>query len=482
MPEFIEEILIDCVRSIPDEIAFSTTSAKWSYSNVLVNSLKIANLLKKLKVSKEEKIGIYFDNNEEFIFSMFGILLIGGIVVPIPFHSKAQEISALIKNCDIKVCLCKNKPAEVNGYWINTSTIDFYNTDINLVLKDKDYTAKSSDAAFFLSTSGSTGTPKVIMLSHQNIISNTIAHSIQVAFKRNDLFLITMPLHFSSTITTQILSCIYLKVPFLLVSVPMLPKVFFNIAESFNVSCLAAVPTFLSVLVRDNLNSVFFNKVHTLIISGSAIQNNMMEKIKLLFPNVDVLHTYGLTEASPRVTIMKRGEEKISCGFPVPGVDVEIVDKSGSTLINNSIGEIKVKGKNIMLGYYKNEYLTNTNIVNGWLLTGDLGYFDSDGRLFVVGRIKNLILTGGINVYPEEVEEFFYGINGIEEALVLGEPDEIMGEIITAHLVINDQITLNEIKNITFRALSNYKNPRKWYLHDSLPKTLTGKIKRNQFN
>ena len=210
------------------------------------------------------------------------------------------------------------------------------------------------------------------------------------------------------------------------------------------------------------------------------------EKLKQLivkFPSIGFIQTYGQTECSPRVTALlsKHSLDKVgSVGKSIPNVEVIIVDDCGEQCEPYVSGEICVRGENIMKGYYKHPDLTKEVIINGWLHTGDIGYMDNEGFIYLNGRIKNIIVTGGINIYPEEVEEILLSYNGVQDVCVFGEEDEILGEIPVAKIVINRRIDCRELKKYCLERLSDYKVPVRFEVVDELSKTYNGKIIRGK--
>lgn len=211
-----------------------------------------------------------------------------------------------------------------------------------------------------------------------------------------------------------------------------------------------------------------------------------VEKLRELitsFPEIGFVQTYGQTEASPRITCLLPEDSlrKIgSVGKPIPGVQVAIVDDTGTPVEPGQPGEIIVHGKNVMKGYYKKPENTEKAIQNGWLHTGDIGRYDDEGYIYLVGRKKNIIISGGINIYPEEVEEMLLSHPAVKEACVTGVNHEWLGEVPIAKVVLHEgeSISVNALINYCCENLSGYKVPERISIVDSLPKTYTGKMKR----
>lgn len=476
----IQEILREKFASNPNHIGFRTYESAWTYNEIWTESWKIATYLKNKRVVKGSHVGLYFDNDPWFVISMFGIFLAQGVAVPIPYYSKKQEVDSIITKCNVSICLCGSKqPIGIKRdlQCINILTLHTLEFDGLSFIEECNH--DDSKTAMLLTTSGSTGDPKIIALSHLNISCNSIAHAKCVNYSNKDRFLITMPIHFSSVITTQIISCIFLNCEVYFEKIPILPKRLFSILNNSSITCLATVPTILRLLLTTNTNVDIYPQVHTMIISGAAFDKSLMELAKKTFPNVDFLQTYGLTEASPRVSIMNRTDNEISCGTAVEGVTLKIVDESGREVPRLEHGEILVKGSNVMKFYYKDQYNTDLVIKNNWLYTGDLGYLDTQNRLHLVGRKKNIIIVGGQNVYPEEVEQFIQSIPSVREVAIIGGMDRLLGEIPIAFLVGDSTLSIDVLNKLCTEGLSNYKIPKKWYFISEIPKTKNGKYDRN---
>lgn len=223
-----------------------------------------------------------------------------------------------------------------------------------------------------------------------------------------------------------------------------------------------------------------FDSIEFIVISGAPVPAKLVDHLQTVFPQADIIQTYGLTEASPRVSMMDRGDRFLSCGSPISNVSIRLVDEEENEVEGAAIGEIWVKGPNVMIGYYNNTELTNATIVEGWLKTGDLGYWNESGCLILTGRKKNIIISGGINIYPEEIEEFLYSLKEVEEVMVVGVHDDLLGEVPIAFLKVCGEclIDMTALTQHCNLHLSSYKVPRQWRIVDEIPKTKTGKLDR----
>lgn len=482
----IQDVLAEAAKSNPMKVGFQTNTRSFTYSQMLQHCIQMTEFLKNRGARKGTHIGLLLNNEERFIFSLFGGLLLDCVIVPIPYFSTDAEIEQIIINCNVSICITTrmeiiNSLSVPGLFWI--SDVEMSHNPTTSLLLDSSYESKDEQQlALLLSTSGSTGQPKIVMLSHDNVVSNAMNHGERIAYTHSDVFLITMPVHFSSTIVTQILSCIYLKTNFFISTLPLMSRAMMNYIKRFGISAFSCVPTMIISLINEmeHNRTPPFDQIRTIVISGAALHRDTLKKASHYFPSAHFIQTYGLTEASPRVSMMNRTDNYLSAGHAVDGVLIQIVDEMGVRLANQEVGEIWVKGRNIMLGYYQNIDATQKVLSNGWLKTGDLGYLDENDRLHIVGREKNIIIVGGSNVYPEEIEEALSHIPQIDEVIVVGEEDEIFGEVPIAYIKLMNGTSLaaKVIRKYCQTYLSNYKIPRRFYSVDHIPKTNTGKLHR----
>lgn len=480
----IQQILIHALDKKPNKIGIISSQVGYTYSEIFKQSLKVSYYLKYiLKTSRGSKIGLLFNNQIEFIYCFFGCLLAECVVVPIYFRSKISEIKEQINSCDIEWIITSEY--ESDKIYISWGEIEKI---IKLWESDNFFPGNISvdndeELALLLTSSGSTDNPKVIMLSHKNITTNAIGHQLKTGFTEEDSFLITMPISTSSVITTQILANFYSMTPVHLVSLPLLPKRVIHYLGKYNIHSFSLVPTMLLLITECLAGNKPFDLLHTIIVSGAHLHEKLYTRAKQCFPNAEILQTYGLTEASPRVTMMAKGDNKLSCGKPLDNVCIQIDGAYEESELNENkknIGEVLIKGPNVMIGYYKNQQLTDKVIRNGWLRSGDIGYLDDCGNLHLKDRKKITINSNGFLVYPAEVEAVLQTHNDIKEVAVTSYCNELFNEIIVALVCFWDEkYCSNENLNLfCMQHLANYKVPRVWIEVNSIPKTLMGKIDR----
>ncbi|WP_434752933.1 class I adenylate-forming enzyme family protein [Paenibacillus amylolyticus] len=469
-----------------DHIILEDLKQQWTYAEVMKEAYLIALYIhKNFELESGSHLALYTNNEALFIIAALGIQFCGYVLVPVPYSASITEIENILNASDAKLVISKYaQPAHLNCDipWVTAQDLS---QEPMPSFESISLTNQSdpNQCAILLPTSGTTGKSKIVMLSHWNVLTNALAHGVKVGYTDQDSFLVTMPVHFSSTIVTQLISCMLYGTRIKLISLPLLPRTAFKLFQNKEVTAFSAVPTQLMHFVSDfhqTKNWSAFDSIEFIVISGAAIPAKLVDHLQAVFPHADIIQTYGLTEASPRVSMMERGERSLSCGSPINDVSIRLVDEEENEVVGAAIGEIWVKGPNVMLGYYKNPELTNATIVEGWLKTGDLGYWNESGCLILTGRKKNIIISGGINIYPEEIEEFLYGLKEVEEVMVVGVHDDLLGEVPIAFLKVFNEC-LVDIDALTRHCnlhLSSYKVPRQWRIIDNIPKTKTGKLDR----
>lgn len=466
------------------------------YHNSLDISVKIASLIQE----HSQNIAIFLPNSIEYAVAYFGILFAKRIVIPISVSAKFPEIFSTLNYCEVDLIITHSK------YVLEIlKNIDKYKNQLKVMLMDSNEvltlnaTASLShksrelkpenndnDVAIMLHTSGTTTDPKRVMLTHKNIISNIESNIASLGLSAHDKGLICLPMCFGYCNTSQFLTHLYLGACQVIMHTIFLPKHFFKLVSSERITNFTAVPTMLMMLLDYRYsNSYDYSSLRVICFGGGKMPVDSLKKLILMYPKVGFIHTYGQTECSPRITaLMPRDSlRKIgSVGKPIPNVYIKIHSDANNLCAPFEIGEIMVFGNNVMKGYYKNHRETNKALLNNWIRTGDLGYIDDEGYLYIAGRIKNLIISGGINIYPEEIEQILCEIDGVEDAIVYGKKHEKIGEIVCANIVKKGKYTLSEkdIINYCRKMLAEYKVPKHIKFVTEIKKTYNGKSKRWQ--
>ncbi len=459
-----------------------------------------ARYLEILGVKKEDKVAILLKNSKEFIISFLAIGKLGAVPVPINTFLKEHELEYILNHSDSKVLITEREfEKNIKNILEKTQIEKTVWTDKEEGLDEKNFPFKEGltivdyehivpkanleDTAVILYTSGTTGKPKGVMLSYKNIFSNIINVEKVVPLSHRDRFIVYLPMFHTFTLTATVLMPLYFASPIVVIR-SILP--FSNILKQTllkRVTIFMGVPEVFNALSKANLPWYFmwFNRLKAFVSGGAPLSEATLKRMKEKFPKVPLLEGYGLSEASPIVSVNRLEKQKpLSVGPPLPDYEVKIVNEELVELPCGEIGEIIVKGDNVMKGYYKNPQATEETVINGWLLTGDMGYLDEEGYLYIVDRKKDLIISKGINIYPREIEELLNQHEYVEISAVVGKKDEIHGEIPVAFLQLREgvpkDINPNIFKTYLKDKLANYKIPKKFIILDELPKNATGKV------
>jgi len=470
------------------------------YTNLemLQFSKKLANGLKNLGVGPGDKVVVMLLNCPEVVISYQGILRTGGIIVPVLFLLGQREITHILKNSEsVAIITSKDLLDRIDKDRDTIETLKHV-----IVVEDEDLPGtirfwelldgnsedsipiqiEEDDLAVILYTAGTTGTPKGVMLHHKNLYSNAVSLASTVDVEPDNVGLLVLPLSHSYGLTVM-------NTGYMFANKAVMMRWFdteetFRLIERYKVTGFAGVPAMFAMI----LNSPEANKYDLCSLkrcgSGSAplpveILRGFQEKF-----DCTIREGYGLSEAAPVVSthFPNRAQKPGSIGQPLPGVEVKIVDEKDRSVPVGETGELLVKGPNVSPGYYKLPEETAETFRNGWLYTGDMARMDEDGYLYIVERKKDLIIRGGFNIYPRDVEEVLYEHSVVVDAAVIGVPDPVMGEEVKAFVVLREGQTASEQDIIGHcqQHLGKYKCPRYVEFIDTMPRNPIGKILRKE--
>ncbi|PIE34141.1 long-chain fatty acid--CoA ligase [candidate division KSB3 bacterium] len=493
--------LEDIVQRFPRKCAIKFQKRKISYRELNESVNKAAHGLVTLGLSKGDRVGILSDNCPEYIITYFAILKIGAIAVPINSFLTGNEVKYIVDNCGIKVLVTSKKFLRtlqpVLGSMESLKRV--------IVINDPEQTEHMSfdqllnsglteniqadvsndDLSVFIYTSGTTGHPKGAMLSHNNLITNTEDATEVFNVEPKDKFLLFLPMFHSFTFTTCVLLPLFNGSTIVLIgSIKSMDAI--KKAIIFDrVTVFVGVPAVYNVLANKPLPKIlkYINAIRAFVSGSAPLPEPVIGSIEEKFRST-LCEGYGLSEASPVVSVNPLFGKRIpgSIGLPLSRVQVKIVDAELNELPVGEIGELAVKGPNVMQGYYNMPEETAKTIVDGWLLTGDIAKLDDEGYIYIVDRKKEMLLVRGVNVYPREIEDVLYQHPHIVECAVIGVPDETKGEVPKAFIVVREGETLSEkeVRAHCKERLAGYKLPKFIEFRPSLPKNATQKImKRN---
>ena len=488
----------------PDKPLCHINDLSFTYAQVDEISGRIASALLATGLQRGDKVAVQLPNLPQFLFSYFGILKAGLVMVPLNPLLKAAEVSYHLDNSDTKVLItfemfadeahkgAQQVEREVTTYVVNMPGNDarpegtkhfdelyFADDTRDIVPTDADETA------VLLYTSGTTGKPKGADLTHLNLYMNCTVAGELFGFRDDDIGVAVLPLFhvfgLSSVLNTSVR---YGGTIVLIPRFELEPVV--EAVEKHKATIFSGVPTMYFGLLNMDTSGKDLSSLRVGVSGGAAIPGEVIRAFEEKFPGCVVLEGYGLSESTSTTTfnVDKEQRKVLSIGTPIWGVEVRVVDEDDKPLPSGegNVGEIVIRGHNIMKGYYKNPEATAEAFKGDWFHTGDLAYMDEDGYFFIVDRKKDLVIRGGYNVYPREVEEVLYEHPSVAEAAVIGRPDPKLGEEVVAIVALKDgaDATPDDLVAFCKERLAAYKYPREVRIVDELPKGATGKILKKE--
>jgi long-chain acyl-CoA synthetase len=474
--------------------------------------IKSPTLCAKSASKRGDKVALSCPNLPFFPIIYYGILKIGAVVVPLNVLLKGREIAYHLADSDARVYFCfqgaPDLPMGKYGFegFSQTETCEhfilinqnpaekspFENTQTfaefieNQPTEYESELTNADDTAVILYTSGTTGQPKGAELTHLNMILNARLFGFYTARFECDTHLVALPLFHSFGQSVQMNSAFYNGATINLLP-RFTPEAALSEMEKNNVTIFAGVPTMYWALLnypgadRFDLAKIAAN-LATCHAGGSPLPLEVLRGFEAKF-DTKVMEGYGLSETSPAAVFNREANARPgSVGFPVWGVQIRVVDESGADVPTGEPGEIIIRGHVVMKGYYKRPDATAAAIKNGWFYSGDIGRFDADGFLYIADRVKDMILRGGFNVYPRELEEVLMTHEAVSLCAVVGTPHDEYGEEIKAFVVPKPgaKIIEDELVEWCKTNMASYKYPRIVEFRDSLPMTATGKILKRE--
>ncbi|MGE4588288.1 MAG: class I adenylate-forming enzyme family protein [Acidaminococcaceae bacterium] len=453
---------------------------KMTYGQLRESIERRANFLQAKGLKKGDRVGLLSKNCADFVISYFAVIRAGGVVVPFNFQLAPREIAYIVKDAGLKLMIVRQKIDLAEALqeidYAGLTQYDFIEMEEPIEHELIDYELHEDDNCTIIYTSGTTGKPKGAMLSHKNLVANSREFIAVITMSSNDICLCVLPMYHCFAWTVSVSGplfyggCIVIQETYIF-------KDTMGLIAKHNVNFFAGVPTMIQLFFKGAEAHELAN-IRCFISGGAPLPQVLAEGFKKKFGK-PVLEGYGLSEASPVVSVNPASKVKVgSIGPALPGVTVMIQDEDGREMKRGEVGELCVRGDNVMLGYLNLPEETATALRGGWLHTGDLAYKDEDGYLFIVDRLKDMIISSGENIYPREIEEALYTHPLIEEAAVIGIPDKLRGQAVCAYMVLTADAILDkkELRKYLMERLAAYKVPREFFFCAQLPKNSTGKI------
>jgi long-chain acyl-CoA synthetase len=489
------ELLRRRVAASPEkDFLFSESDGRrFSYEQFEQAVDRTARLLQSHGVGKSDVVSLLMPNSAEYVIAYFACWELGALAGPINSLLKEEEISYVLNNSEAKTILIhseflprldnigKNLPhldsvilfddeAQATSAFVNSSSTNLGLPDIN-----------PDDEAIIIYTSGTTGKPKGCLLTHGNLIANARQISEWLQFTTDDRLLSIMPLFHMNAVSVTTMSALYAGGS-TVVSPRFSASRFWQIISDYEITSFGSVATMLSMLLSkypDGVPAGLKTDQLRFAMCGSApVPAEVMQRFEETF-NCLVIEGYGLSESTCRSTFNPPDKRRRpgSCGIPI-GNEMRVVDEEDNEVSDGELGEIVMRGENILKGYYRNDEATATAFRNGWFHTGDVGYRDQDGFFYIVDRKSDMIIRGGENIYPREIDEVLYQHPAVAAAATIGVPDPLYGEDVAAFVVLEEGKMASEAELIAYcrERLADYKSPKTIRVVESIPKGPTGKL------
>ncbi len=508
----ISTILDDSARRYPTKGAFTFMDNTLTYAQLNGAASQVANGLLAKGLIRGDKVALSCLNLPYFPIVYFGILKAGGVVVPLSVLLKEDEIAYHLQDSDAKAYFCFEGTPElpmgkmghagfqkvsscqhlfiITAKPTDPSPIEGTST-LGMLMANQSPQIElaatgAEDVAAIVYTSGTTGKPKGAQLTHSNLMLNAVLSADLVGTESEDTQLIVLPLFHIFAMTVLMNAGIYKGATSVLLPRFEGPAVL-GLMQKHQISIFAGVPTMYWGLMNMETGDFDIDQISSnlkiCVSGGASLPIEVLRGFEQKF-NTEILEGYGMSEGAPVVTFNHKdtGRKPGSIGTPVWGVEVRVVDDNLQELPPGEKGQLVYRGHNVMKGYYKKNEETAETIKGGWLLSGDVAVKDEEGFFFIVDRTKDMIIRGGLNVYPREVEEVMMTHEAVSLVAVIGIPDEKMGEEIKACVVLAEGATLKEEELISWTKskIADYKYPRTIEFMDALPMSATGKILKKE--
>ncbi len=458
-----------------------------------------ARLLSSQGIIKGDVVSLLMPNCAEYIIAYFACWKLGALAGPVNSLLKEHETAFVMNNSEAKAILVNSEFREriesIRHKLPRLKSVITFDDEAEATREfvgkqegGRDVRAPSiekDDDAIIIYTSGTTGKPKGCLLTHGNVIANARQISEWLSFTPRDRLLTIMPLFHMNAVSVTTMSALYAGGS-TVISPRFSASKFWNIISDYEITSFGSVATMLSMLLNTYSSGVpeglKTDQLRFAMCGSAPVPAEVMKKFEETF-NCPVVEGYGLSESTCRSTFNPPDERRRpgSCGLAI-GNEMKVFDESDDEVADGELGEIVLRGDNILKGYYKNPEATAEAFRNGWFHTGDIGYRDQDGFFYIVDRKSDMIIRGGENIYPREIDEILYQHPAVAAAATIGIPDPLYGEEVAAFVVLKDGLKVSEEELIGYCTirLADYKCPKSVRIVRDIPKGPTGKLLKRE--
>ncbi len=492
---FAGEVLAQAARKSPAKVALIARQEEMTFAALDEKVTFLAGHLQQSGVGEGSRVGLFLPNSIAFALSYYATQKVGAVTVVLDARLKGKELQGVLRDADLKLLITHHRlMAEVAETLGEFSQLPLWvvggereqNFEKRVGTPATSFTApqqRPEDDALILYTSGTTGEPKGVVLSYMNLAQFPRCMAEMHKTDSATVWGCILPMsHISGPIYLNLIAD---QRSSMVIFDQFNPTTWLEGIEKYRITVFHGVPTIFQLLLAlPNLKNYDTRSVTLAGMMGTTVPVSLMRAFKQAQPHIKVIQGYGLTETSPLITLTEpqRADDKMaSIGRAVPGIEVKIVDSRDQVVPDGEAGEIVTRGPHVMKGYFRRAEATAERVRNGWFYTGDIGRRDSDGYYYHLGRKDDMIITGGLNVYPTEVENMLCEHPHVQEAVVFPIPHSKRGSVLGAAVVLRPgtQATEKELLAFLRANLANFKVPQKIVIRDSLPRTTVGKVIRD---
>jgi len=501
--ENIIELWNDTAARFPDKAAALWEDRSYSYSEMDLSIRSLSGQLQQsFGLGPGDKVALLMPNCVEFVIAYLSILRTGAVALPVNIRLKPPEIRFILEDAGVSGLMVHAKTWKTaKESW---EDLDALKAVIGVGVEDESVVGfetlvsegategtvpplKRDDVAVIIYTSGTTGLPKGAMLTHDNLLFNAQSCIAGFGFQHEDVHLVVVPLFHVTGLNTILITSIQVGSTLLISDKPN-PRDILEKIQGYRATTFFGVPTsYVLFVATQGVESYDLSSARLFVYSGAPMPPETIFKLRDLFPSIELVNLYGLTETTSITTVLPdaEAEKRIeSVGKAVPNLELKVVDEEDETLGPNQVGELCVRARSVFKGYFNRAEATEEAFLGDWFRTGDHACLDEEGYLYLKGRKKEMIIVGGENVYPIEVENVLCSHPAVLEAAVYGVQHKVWGEWVKAAVVAKpkEKTSEEELKRHCSERLASFKVPRRIAFMEALPRNPSGKVVKRQLD